>query len=285
MCHARSPRQVPSMTSDPPKLVPANKLINTFLIGNPDSTRYSITDGIIRDPNIPLPLDAALNLAESDPIWINRGKAIQSYATLEQALCRLLAELADTNYETAATIFYKITNTGSRSGILESLLHKKHGTKFNLFWNQYFKDLRQIDLKRNAIVHWLTAMNVATNTHQMMITGLGLIPPGSMGSNRPTEQINSTELIDFTEKCLSYQRLCNMFSGVTTTKHDPPDDDTKRTWLEIFQRPLVYPLPEDHPLNQTPITPDIPPQSSLGVTSTSIPGGSAPGRVGLSAIF
>jgi hypothetical protein len=98
-------------------------LISTFLINSPDSDHYSMTDGIVRaDKNIPL--DDALKLAEQHPIWANRGKAIQSYAILEQALSGALAELGGMTRTTAVTIFYKITNTGSRSGILEKLLQK-----------------------------------------------------------------------------------------------------------------------------------------------------------------
>jgi hypothetical protein len=245
-------------SSDP---VPARELVSTFLIDSPDSSRYSLTDGIVRlDNNIPL--DAALNLAEQDQIWINRGKAIQAYAILEQALCFALSSLAEIKYDVAATIFYKITNTGSRSGILERLLHKKHGPTFNLFWNAYFKDLRQIDLKRNAIVHWLTAQNAAFNTHQMMIVGLALIPPAAISDGGPTEQIGLRGLIDFTRKCLIYSRLCHMFFMTTSTTH-PVDESTRGTWLDIFQQPLVYPLPADHPLlAQTPPIPDTQPQSS-----------------------
>jgi hypothetical protein len=249
------------MSSDPSDPVPASALISTFLVGSEDSKLYSITDGIVRlDKNIPL--DDALKLGEQDPIWVNRGKAIQSYAMLEQSLCLLLAGLAAVDLETAGTIFYKITNTGSRSGILERLLQKKHGTKFNPFWNAYFKELRQIDLKRNAIVHWLSAMNTAINTQDMMIVGITLIPPGSIHSGGPPEHLTSKDLIAFTNKCGVFARLCTIFDGVTSDRI--PDDDTKKTWLEIFQRSLVYPLPADHLLNQTPAKPDTPPQSSPG---------------------
>jgi hypothetical protein len=120
------------MSSDPSDPVPASALISTFLVGSEDSKLYSITDGIVRlDKNIPL--DDALKLGEQDPIWVNRGKAIQSYAMLEQSLCLLLAGLAAVDLETAGTIFYKITNTGSRSGILERLLQKNTGQSSTLF--------------------------------------------------------------------------------------------------------------------------------------------------------
>jgi hypothetical protein len=247
------------MSSDPSRnSVPASALISTFLIGNEDSQLYSITDGIVRlDKNIPL--EDALKLGEQDPIWNNRGKAIQAYAILEQSLCFLLSGLAAVDLDTAGTIFYKVTNTGSRNGILEKLLHKKHGTRFNLFWNAYFKEMRQIDLRRNAIVHWLSAMNAAINAQNMMIIGITLIPPGSI-HGRPPEHITSKDLIAFTDKCTVFARLCTMFSGLTSDRMS--NDDIKKTWLDIFQQPLVYPLPADHPLNRTPVKPDIPPQSS-----------------------
>jgi hypothetical protein len=144
-------------------------------------------------------------LAETDLIWANRGKAIQSYAILEQALCHVLATIGDMNMETAATIFYRITNTGSRNAILERLLHKKHGNRFNSFWSTCLKDLRQIDIKRNQIVHWLSAANVALNTENMMIVGVTLIHPSSVGEQKPpAHQMTSKDLIEFSERCDAY---------------------------------------------------------------------------------
>jgi hypothetical protein len=52
-----------------------------------------------------MPLDAALKLAENDPIWTNRGQAIQSYAILEQSLCHALAQLGDMKEDVALSIF------------------------------------------------------------------------------------------------------------------------------------------------------------------------------------
>jgi hypothetical protein len=219
-------------------------LISTFLINSPNKDRYSMTDGIVRaDKNIPL--EDALKLAEQHPIWASRGKAIQSYAILEQALSSALAELGGMTRETAVTIFYKITNTGSRSGILEKLLHKKHGTRFNLFWNAYFKELRKIDLRRNAIVHWLSVMYAAMDTDNMMIIGVELIPPSNAGGE-PEDRITSDDLMAFAAQCDAFARLCNMFVGATSDRDMP--EAIKQPWLEIFQQPLIYPLPTGHPV-------------------------------------
>jgi hypothetical protein len=242
----------------PPASTSPTTLVSTFLINSSNPMHYSMTDGIVRsDRNIPL--EEALKLAPQDPIWANRGKAIQSYAILEQSLCSLLADLSEMKHHTATTIFYKITNSDSRNKILEQLLHAKHGRKYNLFWNAYFKDLRKIDLKRNEIVHWLSAMNAGFNTQNMMIIGITLIHPASLGRNAPPTQILSSDLLEFIAKCDVFA-LCNMF--ITATSHKEMGDAAK-PWLDIFQRPLVYPLPAGHPLlNQTPAKPETPPQPS-----------------------
>ena len=123
---------------------------STFLIGGTDPAHYSLTDGVVRSDK-KIDFGDALKLGEQDAIWANRGKAIQSYAILEQALCSLLGDLSEMKRNTAATIFYKIASSDSRNKILEKLLHGKHGKKYNLFWNAYFKELRKIDIKRNEI--------------------------------------------------------------------------------------------------------------------------------------
>jgi hypothetical protein len=245
-------------SSRSPRSVSMPKLVSTFIIGTPKPELYTLTDGIVRPDKI-VNLGDAFKLVEQDPIWANRGKAIQGYAMLEQAFSSLLSTLGGMTRETATTIFYKITNTGSRNSIIEKLLHAKYGTRFNLFWNAYLKEMRQIDLKRNEIVHWLTVMYAAMNTQNMMIVGIALIPPGQAASVTDN-RITSDHLIAFAEKCDVFARLCHMFWGVIADEQMPLD--AKQSWLEIFERPLVYPLPEGHLLNQTPSGPDSPPQSS-----------------------
>jgi hypothetical protein len=232
------------------------QLISTFLFGSNNPDYYSTTDRVVR-PDRKIDLQAALELAEHDPIWGHRGRAIQSYAILEQTLSNALANFGGMTRENATTIFYKITNTGSRSKILERLLRRKFGTIYNLFWNAYFKELTRIDLRRSEIVHWLSAMNVALNTDNMMIMGITLIAPDSVKNQPDPQQITSKDLVAFSDKCDAFSRLCNMFIGVVS---NDISGDAAKPWLDIFQRPLIYPLPGDHPLlNQTPPTPDSQP--------------------------
>jgi hypothetical protein len=103
-------------------------------------------------------------------------------------------------------------------------------------------------------------MNVGLNEQNIMMVGITLIPPASLGDKAPSDQLTSNDLIAFSEKCQIFARLCTMFCMATSDSR--VDEDTKKTWLEIFQQPLVYPLPADHPLNQTAPKPDSPPQSS-----------------------
>lgn len=226
-----------------------------FRIGGVDPELYSTTDGVKR-PDRNIPLDEVITLADQDPIWENRGKAIQGYAQLEHALCSLLAHLSDVPQTVASTIFYKIGNTGSRNSILQKLLHKKHGSTFNLFWNAYLKELRIIDIKRNEIVHWLAAANAAFNTDEMLIVGVTLIPPDS-AAGPDTPNITSKDLVAFQSKCDEFSRLVVMFLGAV---NPPPgmDPASTKSWLEIYRRPLIYPLPAGHPLSQKPKAPEPP---------------------------
>lgn len=252
--HVVSPGGSPQSPATP-------NLVSTFLIGGTDPMLYSLTDGKVR-PDKKIDLGDAIKLTEQDPIWAARGKAIQSYAILEQALSWLLADLSDMSRENAATVFYKITNSDARNKILEKLVHKKHGRKYNLFWNAYFKELLKIDRKRNEIVHWLSAMNAAMNTHDMMIIGVALIHPTSIiGHSAPPTQITSHDLVEFAIKCDIFARLCIMFR--LATSHKEFGEDARRTWLDIFQQQLVYPLPANHPLlGQNPPMPETRPQPS-----------------------
>jgi len=233
----------------------------TFLIGSTDPEVYSLTDDVER-PDGNIPLDRVIELAGQDPIWANRGKAIQGYAQLEYSLCRLLEFWGDMSNVTASTVFYKIVSTSARISILEKLLHRKHGSTFNLFWNSLVKELRQIDTERNEIVHWLSAANSILNDKNVLLVGVTLIPPASVGDNQATPlRITSKDLNAFEKKCDEFARLLAMFAAVCKPL-EGFTPELQSTWRGIFQQPLVYPLPAGHPLFQMPKAPDSQPQSS-----------------------
>jgi hypothetical protein len=232
---------------------------NTFLIGAPDPGLYSLTDGIVR-PDGNIPLEDAIKLAAQDPLWANRGRAIQAYAQLEQSLCAFLSNVGDMTIQVAGMIFFKVASSDARNSILEKLLHAKHGSKFNAFWNSYRKELRVIDLKRNEIVHWLSATNVALNTDNVLIVGVTLVPPNFWANLPSSQRITSEDLKDFSIKSDVFSRLLTMFSHAISPGPNVPA--VEPSWLEICQQPVIYPLPPAHPLSPKPKAPEPPPRPS-----------------------
>jgi hypothetical protein len=227
-----------------------------FLMGSTDPEIYSVRDDTpLKDKNIPI--DRAIELAEVDPIWAQRGKAIQAYAFLESALSMLFASVADISPQVAGTIFYKITNTASRNSILEKLIVEKHGAKYNPFWNSYLKELRVIDLKRNEIVHWLAAANINVDNEQRLIVGVTLMPPNIAKHDEDTPRVMRKDLKAFQDKCDVFARIANMFAIFTK-----PDAEPTEPWLGIFQQPFLYPPPEGHPILRKRAAPQTPPQPS-----------------------
>lgn len=216
--------------------------------------------GVVRDHNN-VNLADLIELVEYDPIWVHRGKAIQAYAELENSLNRLFSALSDTTWETAATIFYKIINTDARRSIIEKLLHQKCGAKFNPFWNQLTRELRDIDGRRNEIAHWLAAVVHMINSQQHLLLGVILIPAASVANHRIEPRLTTSDLIRFRKKCEDLERLAGGLAARIKPPHPDMPTPSDEPSLDIYQQPLVYPLPEDHPLNGPPEAPRTHPQS------------------------
>ena len=204
-------------------------------------------------------VDDINKVAAQDPLWIAIAHAIQSYAQLEQSLCHIMAYTGDIKGDVAATIFFKIAAASARNSILEKLIRKKFGDRFNLFWNAFFKDLRVTDQRRNEIVHWNVVNSISFKDEHTAVVTPTLNPPNFWDRDKNTPSLGIPELVAFIAKCSTYSRLCTMFFASTSGKMPL---DAAKEWLDIFQQPLVYPLPEDHPLNRKPPKPDIQSQSS-----------------------
>jgi hypothetical protein len=99
-------------------------------------------------------LDEAQEQAATDEFWAIRGKAIQSYAGLEQSLARLFSALAGTSQEIGGTIFFRIASADARRNLIGKLFQIKFRQQYNLFRNSLIKQLKPIDDERNQIVHW-----------------------------------------------------------------------------------------------------------------------------------
>jgi hypothetical protein len=64
-------------------------------------------------------------------LQIERAKAIEAYAKLEQALCSLFAAWLNIKPEIAALVFFKITNASARLDILDLLFEKQSKSEYS----------------------------------------------------------------------------------------------------------------------------------------------------------
>jgi hypothetical protein len=219
-------------------------------------------------PGLPHHLDfgEAQRRGAEDQFWAIRGHAIQAYANLEQALCRLFAMLSGMDDRTAAIIFFRITNTSARNAIIERLFRGKFQTLFNLFRNSLMADLHPIDSQRNEIVHWNVTNQIDHDSSGNMVVEVIMQPPTFITAASPdAPRRNTKDLIDFITKCSFYAQLITMFHVTlddrSTTAHNLSEDAVK-TWRGIFLQPITYPPPEDHPLSPKPAAPDNQPPPS-----------------------
>jgi hypothetical protein len=196
--------------------------------------------------NIP----SAMRDAAKDNFWALRAHAIQAYARLEQSLCILLSCLGDMRPQVAAIIFFKITSSRARDSVLEKLIKKKHGSLYSTFWKSAFKHLGQLSEKRNQIVHWNAKVVVHKNIgfHRVQLE-----PPNFWEYSADTPVLTSTDLFDFIRRCEFVAPLCSMFHA--SINPNPVyigvrNEDQEKAWRDIYQKELVYPPPNTHPLYQ-----------------------------------
>jgi hypothetical protein len=211
-------------------------------------------------PMSPLEIDTFLKEAGDHPLHAARGHAIQSYANLEQSLCRLFVLVSGTTPDVAGVIFFKITSTAYRDKMLARLVEKKYGNKYEAFWESLGKLIAQITQRRNEIVHWSVAMTIDAARGTQIPT---LVLPNIYDwllTDKAEPPITTEGLIEFKIKCDTITRLCNMFQMIHKHSHWPAE--LMKTWLDIFQKPVVYPMPEGHPLFQKKPKPESQPPSS-----------------------
>jgi hypothetical protein len=202
-------------------------------------------------PEKMIDLGEAMRKSAVDDIWAIRGKAIQAYADLEQALARLFAGLSETKLSIASIIFFRISNTDARNRIIEKLFKKKFLSQFNLFRNSMLDQLRSINIERNEIVHWNVVNHVGLDEHGKT-TSLPLLMPPTFWVNDGNRQTKGVpELLEFIVKCQFYSGLLNMFCVMTglIPGEVPVDEAVRQTWLDIFSQQIVYPPPSTHPLS------------------------------------
>lgn len=203
----------------------------------------------------------ALAMFSNDPVDLNfqltRGRAIQSYTTVELSLAMLFSCLMGVPQDYAGVSFFKINNARARLSILERLLKKRHGAAYNIFWNALEKELNTLDSTRNKVVHWAEVANLEGQPDGAVSKTVKLAPPNFWDRTENTPELAMNDLLDFILKCDFFSRLLNMFFITLSGQLEKmaKDEKYKTTWRGIFQRPITYPPPDSHPLYRKPPAP------------------------------
>ncbi len=195
------------------------------------------------------------------PLQISRANAINAYASVEKSLCRIFGHLLTTELNLAAIVFYSITNTHSRNRIIDELLEKRYGTTYEAYWNGIpdthnkhgmFKIIRQLDQRRNEIVHWHIGF------HPDDIPRLGLTKPSIYPLIEPNSpSISVQDLNQFVEKADFVSRSLTIFY-VLISSPIVSEEEALQPLQEIFQQPASYPPSDTNPLSRNYKAPEIP---------------------------
>jgi hypothetical protein len=185
--------------------------------------------------------------------YVARSQAIAAYADVERAMMVLLSSLLKTDIESAAIIFFRITNSKSRSEIIRSLLKKQFGTAYSHYWfgihgtpnkRGLMSLIGELDGKRNEIVHWHEADNINIEPGGTQTKLRTLIPPNFWQASTQSA-ITVGHLITFRDKCFfvhdSISQFVLMISEQTGYRLTP-------AWRDTFQSPCIWPPPQSHPL-------------------------------------
>jgi hypothetical protein len=202
-------------------------------------------------------LRLAMRASQNDPIWAIRGKAIEQYAQLEQALFTMFCGLSGMDMKTGGTMFFRIVSTRARNIIIEDLFRNKFAEQMNLFRNSLIREIVMLDQARNSIVHWHMICPIDVGSDGALTVRMQLEPPTYWERDENTPSYSSNEIIVFIDKCKFYARVITAFVMIhlpTSTISHNMSEETMRPWRDIFQLAIAYPPPMDHPIFLTPQT-------------------------------
>jgi hypothetical protein len=192
---------------------------------------------------------------DSDEFRIARALSIEAYARIESSFTVLLATLLDTKHDIASIIFFEIVNTRARNKIIQSLITRVHGERFNTYWNGQkgqpdkpnkpglFSLIQQIDEERNQIVHWHPTGNSSSTGEKWED-----LRPAYYWARKPNVgPINTSALNRFIQKANFVYRSVDAFWRFI--KKPMFFSEVERdAWSHIFEQPVLYPPPSEHPL-------------------------------------
>jgi hypothetical protein len=206
---------------------------------------------------------------------IARADAIHNYVGVEQSLSGLLAILLGISNDQAGIIFFNIIASRTRDKIIEGLLEKRFGNRYERYWHGIpgtsatkrepglFALLQQLATTRNFIVHWAIAVNVGSGA----ITE-SLIPPNVWGFKDDQRSLSIQDLEQFSQKASFVSRSLNMFNLIVGGQW--PAGLEQSPWPDIFQQPCTYPPSDTHPLSPNYKAPGTPCWSPIVQVTASI---------------
>ena len=198
-------------------------------------------------------------------LQIARANAIQQYSNVELGLCKIFGDLLGTEPELAGVVFFRITASRARNTIISSLLKRKTAKQYDAYWNGapnthkrhgMFTLIGELDGKRNEIVHWQTATNIAISDGGVAASQ-SLVPPNVWGIKSDSPSISVKDLNAFSVKADFVARSLNMFAIIALNRAQI-DVGEQQTWLRIFEQPATYPPPYSHPLSPNYKAPENP---------------------------
>jgi hypothetical protein len=205
--------------------------------------RPSMTEDPGRESAYPIGKYPAVN---QNALLLSRALAIQAYAMLEFSLSILFCHWLGTTSDVGSLVFFRITSSHTRNSILKDLKQKRLQDQHNLFWNSLLKFIRALDDRRNEIVHCVIMNNIDLSSPHENASKLTLSSLRDLLShNQNRASIDEHDLNDFIKRCEFASRLVNLFH----TLQGEHRTQMPRELIDLFDRRLVYPPPDDHPLS------------------------------------
>lgn len=176
-----------------------------------------------------------------------RGDFIDAYSEFEHHMVNTFAhafkgpdefEIGNRRLVTAAFVFSKIVNTRSRSQILERVMRDAANGKFSVFRKSLFKQVSTVDDFRNKVAHGraISRSNGTKNVIMLISDHREFAPITIPMIRHEIERITSLRII---WQAWNLYNEGESFGGIGLD-----------TSIEIFQQPVVHPLPEDHPISR-----------------------------------
>jgi hypothetical protein len=208
-------------------------------------------------------MNEAINPADQDKFLVKRASAMQAYASLEHALCRVFSYLSGASVEVAAVIFFKIPSAHARKSISIELMRIRHGSSYQRFWKSTLNAIDKTNDTRNFIVHWTLSIEGQITTEGISQAEPVLRPPAFWPRmERAARRIKHDDLTRFVEECDFFYLVCNVFYGIVSNSFTPRlPPALEIAWRDVFCNKIKFPIPEGSLLPEVPVECRIPPFS------------------------